>query len=195
MDILLKEICNLLDEENTVISLEIKHELQSSLKEVNAIIPERKIDLNLTEKIRDLLESSQHKLAKEIINYQKVLVWRKTTFIPSSKIPKEISNLFYVCPIMGLDCFIPSKKFRLGFLYQIPFSYYPLHNHNAVESYAVIAGDLNWSDGKNERVLSAGDIIHHPKLLPHAFKTHSLGFLGLWHWSGDVSPESYQVLE
>ena len=46
MDILLKEICNLLDEENTVISLEIKHELQSCLKEVNAIIPERKIDLN-----------------------------------------------------------------------------------------------------------------------------------------------------
>ncbi len=194
MKILFEEICNFLAQENTMVSLEIKEELEEFIfaKDLNFSI--NKIVSNLSYEITELLKMSEHSLAKEIIEAQKWLHWRKTT-IPASLISEEVSNLFYVCPIMGVDTFIPSEKFRLGLLYQKPNSYYPLHNHNAVETYAVIGGGLEWTDGKEKRKLTVGDIIHHPSSLPHAFKTMRSGFLGLWHWSGDISPKSYKLLE
>ncbi len=194
MRTLFEEICNLLAEENTMISLAIKKELDEFILAKGLNFSINKIVSNLPCEITELLNTSEHSLAKEIIEAQKWLHWRKTT-IPDSLISEEVSNLFYVCPIMGADTFTPSTKFRLGLLYQKPNSYYPLHNHNAVETYAVIGGALDWTDGKEKRKLTVGDIIHHPSSLPHAFKTESSGFLGLWHWSGDISPKSYKLLE
>ena len=187
-------ICNLLAEENTVISLEIKKELDEFILGKDFNFCSNKITSNVSSEVVELLKMSKHSLAKEIIEAEKWLQWRKTT-IPTSLISEEVSNLFYVCPIMGIDTFTSSEKFRLGLLYQKPNSYYPLHNHNAVETYAVIGGALEWTDGKEKRKLTVGDIIHHPSLLPHSFKTKQSGFLGLWHWSGDISPQSYKVLE
>ena len=187
-------ICNLLAEENTVISLEIKKELDEFILGKDFNFCTNKITSNVSSEVVELLKMSKHSLAKEIIEAEKWLQWRKTT-IPASLIAEEVSNLFYVCPIIGIDTLTASDKFRLGLLYQKPNSYYPLHNHNAVETYAVIGGALDWTDGKENKKLTVGDIIHHPSLLPHAFKTNQSGFLGLWHWSGDISPESYKVLE
>ncbi len=187
-------ICNLLAEENTAISYQIKKELDEFIFAKDLNFSRNKIVSNVTPEVNELLKISDHDLAKEIIDAEKWLQWRKTT-IPDSLITEEVSDLFYVCPIIGLDAFISSDKFRLGLLYQKPNSYYPLHNHNAVETYSVIGGGLDWTDGKEKRKLTVGDIIHHPSLLPHAFKTEQSGFLGLWHWSGDISPESYKVLE
>ena len=187
-------ICNLLAEENTVISLEIKKELYEFILGKNFNFCSNKITSNVSSEVALLLKTSKHFLAKEIIEAEKWLQWRKTT-IPSSLIAEEVSNLFYVCPIIGIDTFTSSEKFRLGLLYQKPNSYYPLHNHNAVETYVVIGGELDWTDGIEKRKLNVGDVIHHPSLIPHAFTTGQSGFLGLWHWSGDISPESYKVLE
>ena len=189
-----QEICNLLAEENTKVSLEIKKELGEFILNKDLNFFKYKIVPNLSSEISELLKTSEHYLAKEIIEAESWLKWRKTT-IPASLISEEVSSLFFVCPILGINTFAPSAKFRLGLLYQKPNSYYPLHNHNAVESYVVIGGGLDWTDGKERRKLSVGDIIHHPRSLPHAFKTNQSGFLGLWHWSGDISPESYKVLE
>mgnify|MGYP001193417116 FL=1 len=194
MNNLFEKICNLLTEENTETSLGIKNEIEAFRSSQNINVAPNRATPSLSDEIVTLLKVSEHILAKQLIEAQKWLVWRKTT-IPATLISEEISNLFYVCPIMGLDTYIPSKRFRLGFLYQKPNCYYPLHNHNAVETYAVIGGALDWSDGKEHRKLTVGDFVHHPSLLPHAFKTRSLGFLGLWHWSGDISPDSYKVLE
>ena len=92
--------------------------------------------------------------------------------------------------IMGVDTVIPSKKFRLGFLFQKPNSYYPLHSHSAAETYFIVGGELDWSDGNKTRKLVAGDTINHSSLLPHSFETKSAGFLGLWHWSELIGEES-----
>ena len=194
MRIFLEGISNLLAEENTAISFEIKKELDEFILAEDFSLNDNKIVLNVSSEVTELLKRSKHSLAKEIIEAEKWLQWRKTT-IPDSLISEEVSNLFYVCPIIGIDTFISSDKFRLGLLYQKPNSYYPLHNHNAVETYSVIGGALDWTDGKEKRKLTVGDIIQHPSSLPHAFKTKQFGFLGLWHWSGDISPESYKVLE
>jgi mannose-6-phosphate isomerase-like protein (cupin superfamily) len=194
MNILLKKISRLLVKENTKISLEIKSEIDEFILQSEIEFPRVENVLEAFGEISSLLKESSHELAEEIIANKKTLVWRKTT-IPSELTTEEISNMFFVCPIMGPNTFISSNKFRLGFIYQRPNCYYPLHNHNAVETYAIVAGKLNWTDGKMEKELSEGHIIQHPKLLPHAFKTKSAGFLGMWHWSGDISPNSYKVLE
>ena len=192
MNSLLKEICAMLTEENTDASLGIRTEIE------NFILAEKTIDFEespnsaLKEEIVSLVEKSDHNLAEVLILAQKRLKWRKTT---ASLISDEISNLFYVCPILGVDTVIPSKKFRLGFLFQKPNSYYPLHSHSAAETYFIVGGELDWSDGNKTRKLIAGDTINHSSLLPHSFETKSAGFLGLWHWSGDISAESYKILE
>ena len=194
MNILLKEICAMLKEENTDASLGIKTEIENFILAQKTIDFEESPNSALKEEIVSLIEESDHNLAEVLILAQKKLKWRKTT-IPATLISDEISNLFYVCPIMGVDTVIPSKKFRLGFLFQKPNSYYPLHSHSAAETYFIVGGELDWSDGNKTRKLVAGDTINHSSLLPHSFETKSAGFLGLWHWSGDISAESYKILE
>ncbi len=194
MNSLLKEICAMLKEENTDASLGIKTEIEKFILVQKTIDFEESPNSALKEEIVSLIEKSDHNLAEVLILAQKKLKWRKTT-IPATLISDEISNLFYVCPIMGVDTVIPSKKFRLGFLFQKPNSYYPLHSHSAAETYFIIAGELDWSDGNKTRKLVAGDKINHSSLLPHSFETKSAGFLGLWHWSGDISAENYKILE
>ena len=194
MNSLLKEICAMLTEENTDASLGIKMEIENFILAKKTIDFEESPNSELKEDIVSLIEKSDHNLAEVLILAQKRLKWRKTT-IPATLISDEISNLFYVCPIMGVDTVIPSREFRLGFLFQKPNSYYPLHSHNAEETYFIIGGELDWSDGNKKRKLVAGDTVNHSSLLPHSFETKSSGFLGLWHWSGDISAESYKILE
>ncbi|MGB5560546.1 MAG: hypothetical protein WBN04_21345 [Paracoccaceae bacterium] len=38
-------------------------------------------------------------------------------------------------------------------------------------------------------------MIHHPSLMPHAFRTGSEGFLAIWRWSGDINTHSYAFVE
>ena len=194
MNSVLKEICKLLRTENNDASKGIKAEIENFIftDKANEFAVSPNWELN--NEIVGLLTKSNHKLAKALILAQKWLNWRITT-IPAALISKEISNLFYVCPILGVDTFISSKRYRLGLLYQKPNSYYPLHSHNAVETYSIIGGELDWSDGNKKRKLAVGDVVHHSSLLPHSFETKSSGFLGLWHWSGDISAESYKILE
>jgi mannose-6-phosphate isomerase-like protein (cupin superfamily) len=76
-----------------------------------------------------------------------------------------------------------------------PESYYPLHLHDADETYAIIAGQALWTAGDDTRMRGAGDMIHHPSLMPHAFRTGPEGFLAIWRWSGDINTHSYAFIE
>ena len=52
-----------------------------------------------------------------------------------------------------------------------PHSYYPLHLHNADETYVIVAGQALWTAGTDIQIRRVGDMIHHPSLMPHAFRT------------------------
>lgn len=73
-------------------------------------------------------------------------------------------------------------------------SYYSLHNHDADETYVILAGQSLWTAGDDTRMRGTGDMIHHPSLMPHAFRTGPEGMVAFWRWSGDVNTHSYAFL-
>jgi quercetin dioxygenase-like cupin family protein len=105
-----------------------------------------------------------------------------------------VGDILLVAPMMGPDGPLQSDLFRMGLYYQRPDTYYPLHNHAAAETYFLIAGDAIWQAGEDIRHRSAGEVIHHPPYLPHAFRAGPMGLLALWRWSGDISSDTYRLL-
>lgn len=103
-------------------------------------------------------------------------------------------NVYVVCTLMGPDGPIPSDDLRMGLFWQRPGTYYALHEHDADETYVILAGDAEWTAGDDTRWRGAGEAIHHPSLMPHAFRAGERGFLALWRWSGDVNTHSYRML-
>lgn len=102
--------------------------------------------------------------------------------------------VYTVCTLIGPDGPIPSDDLRMGLFWQRPGTYYGLHNHDADETYVILAGDAEWTAGDDTRLRGAGEAIHHPSLMPHAFHAGDRGFLALWRWSGDVNTHSYRML-
>ena len=89
---------------------------------------------------------------------------------------------------------IHAPDLRFGLFYQAPGVYYPLHAHEAAETYTLLAGTAPWQAGDTRRVLGPGDSIYHPPQLPHAMRAGPEGFLAMWRWSGDIGFDSYRML-
>ncbi len=107
----------------------------------------------------------------------------------------KIAAIISVATLMGPEGPIPAPDVRLGLAYMPPDSYYPLHVHDADETYVIVAGQALWTAGDDVRMRGPGAMIHHPSLLPHAFLTGSEGFLAVWRWSGDINTHSYAFIE
>lgn len=108
----------------------------------------------------------------------------------------NIANTFFsVATLLGPDGPIPAPDLRLGLFWQAADTYYPLHNHDADETYTILAGSVIWTAGDDTRLRHAGESIHHPSLMPHAFRAGPDGFLALWRWSGDINTHSYAFLD
>ena len=58
----------------------------------------------------------------------------------------------------------------------------------------ILAGGAEWWAGDDKRWRGPGEMIHHPSLMPHAFRAGSQGLLAAWRWSGDVNFQSYKML-
>ena len=112
----------------------------------------------------------------------------------ADKMTADASAICSVAALMSPEGPIPAPHLRLGLFYQRPDSYYSLHNHDADETYVILAGGALWTAGEDQRWRGAGSMIHHPSLLPHAFRTGPEGMLALWRWSGDVNTHSYAFL-
>ncbi len=148
-------------------------------------------DLDLA--IRACLATSDHPVARALLAAQSLTPWGVNPV--SDRMTDDASAIVAVCTLMGPQGPIPAPNLRLGLLYQRPDSYYPLHNHDADETYVIISGSALWTAGDDTSVRTAGDMIHHPSLMPHAFRTGAEGFVALWRWSGDVNTHSYTFLE
>lgn len=108
--------------------------------------------------------------------------------------PTSLRAIKSIVTLLGPDAPIPSETLLFGLFYQAPGSYYPLHAHNAAETYTVLSGSALWQAGDCRFPVTAGDPIHHPPNLPHAMRAGPEGFLATWRWSGDIGFESYRML-
>lgn len=143
--------------------------------------------------MRAVLENSPHPAAKAILEVQHLLPWGTNPVEDNTE--EKHAALISVLSLMGPEGPIPAPDVRLGLFYMRPNSYYPLHVHDAAETYVIIAGQALWTAGDDVRMRGVGSMIHHPSLMPHAFRTGPEGFLALWRWSGDINTHSYAFLE
>lgn len=139
--------------------------------------------------IRVVLENSNHPVAGAVRAAHHRLPWGSN---PVADLTEDsIAAIITVATLMGPEGPIPAPDVRLGLVYMQPDSYYPLHLHDADETYVIIAGQALWTAGEDVRMRGAGEMIHHPSLMPHAFRTGPEGFLAIWRWSGDINTHSY----
>lgn len=143
--------------------------------------------------IRAVLAGSDHPSAHSVLKAQNLLPWGSNPVEGNTE--KSIAAMISVATLLGPEGPIPAPDVRLGLVYMRPDSYYPLHLHDADETYAIIAGQALWTAGDDIRMRGVGEMIHHPSLMPHAFRTGSDGFLAIWRWSGDINTQSYAFIE
>jgi quercetin dioxygenase-like cupin family protein len=140
-----------------------------------------------------VLTSSSHPAARAVLKAHNLLPWGSNPVENTTE--KSIAAMISVATLLGPDGPIPAHDVRLGLVYMQPNCYYPLHFHDADETYTIIAGQALWTAGDDIRMRGVGEMIHHPSLMPHAFRTGSEGFLAIWRWSGDINTHSYAFVE
>jgi mannose-6-phosphate isomerase-like protein (cupin superfamily) len=143
--------------------------------------------------IRAVLATSDHPIARAALAAQKRLPWGSNPVEDLTE--HSIAAMISVATLMEPEGPIPAPDVRLGLVYMRPDSYYPLHLHDADETYVIVAGQALWTAGDDVRMRAQGEMIHHTSLMPHAFRTGPEGFLALWRWSGDINTHSYAFIE
>ncbi|GGL80310.1 dimethylsulfonioproprionate lyase family protein [Wenxinia marina] len=143
--------------------------------------------------IRACLAGSDHSVAQATLAAMDVLPWGANPV--GAQMTEEAAAICAVLTLLDPAGPIPSPDQRLGLLYQRPNSYYPLHTHDADETYVIVAGRALWTAGEDTRDRGPGEAIHHPSRMPHAFRTGPEGMVALWRWSGDINAESYAFIE
>lgn len=138
--------------------------------------------------IRALLEGSDHPVARALRTVMDRVPWGTN---PVEAQAGPYGAIYAVAELLGPDGPIPAPDLRAGLFYQAPGTYYPLHLHDADETYTILAGSAEWTAGDDTRQRGAGESIHHPSLMPHAFRAGPEGILALWRWSGDINTHSY----
>lgn len=142
--------------------------------------------------IRSCLTASGHPAARATLAAQDLIDWSVNPV--ANRMTGAAAAVISVATLMGPEGPIPCPDHRLGLVYMAPNAYYALHNHDADETYAILAGRALWTAGDDVRMRRAGEMIHHPSLMPHAFRTGDEGFVALWRWSGDINTHSYTFL-
>ena len=133
-----------------------------------------------------------HPVAALIHAAHAVLPWSDS---PAASLqPTGLRAIKSIATLLGPGAAIPSDSLLFGLFYQAPGSYYPLHAHNAAETYTVLSGSAQWQAGDRRFPTTIGEPIHHPPNLPHAMRAGTDGFLAMWRWSGDIGCDSYRML-
>ncbi len=78
-----------------------------------------------------------------------------------------------------------SDRLACGVLLLGPQTHYPDHHHEAEEIYIPLTPGALWSKGGAAfEARAAGDLIHHPSMMPHAMRTVADPLLALYLWRG-----------
>lgn len=149
----------------------------------------------LDDEIHAATEGAEHPAAVAARAAHRVLRWSATGIL-DRQIPPSVSDMFAVVSIVGPGAMIEASGVRGGLFMQRTGCYYPLHAHAAEETYAMLAGEAEWTVGDGAPVtLGPGSFSFHPADAPHATRTRAQPILAAWRWSGDIGLESYRLLE
>jgi quercetin dioxygenase-like cupin family protein len=133
-----------------------------------------------------------HPAARLIRDAHQWLPWQDS---PAASLqPTSLRAIKSIVTLLGPDAAIPSESLLFGLFYQAPGSYYPLHAHEAAETYTILSGSALWQAGDRRFPVTSGEAIHHTPNLPHAMRAGPEGFLAMWRWSGDIGFDSYRML-
>ncbi|WP_284166102.1 dimethylsulfonioproprionate lyase family protein [Frigidibacter sp. SD6-1] len=152
--------------------------------------PQRPCPLDML--IRRTASTSDLPAARAVLAAQDLIPWGTNPV--ADRMSGEVAASYAVSELLGPDGPIRAPDLRLGLFYQRPGCYYALHHHDADETYVILAGCADWTAGEDRRPRGPGEMIHHPSLMPHAFRTGPEGLLALWRWSGDINTHSYGFL-
>ena len=133
-----------------------------------------------------------HSCTRHLAEAQGFLPWQASP--AASFQPASLAVTKAVAPLIAPEGPIFAPDLRFGLFYQAPGVYYPLHAHEAAETYTILAGSADWQAGDRRFTLAPAEAIHHPPQLPHAMRAGPRGFLAIWRWSGDISFDSYRML-
>lgn len=141
--------------------------------------------------IRALAATSPLPAAERLLDAQDLIAWDRNPVVENCG---PTAGMFTVATFLGPEGPVLAPDLRCGLFYLRPGVYYPLHDHDADETYVILAGRAIWTAGSDTRLREAGEMIHHPSLTPHAFRTGTEGILAFWRWSGDINTHSYRFL-
>lgn len=136
--------------------------------------------------------ANAHSAARLITQAQAFLPWQASP--AADRQPGDLAATKAVVTLLAPEGPILSPDLRFGLFYQAPDVYYPLHAHEAAETYTILSGTAQWQAGDRHFPLTAGEAVHHPPNLPHAMRAGPEGFLAIWRWSGDIAFDSYRML-
>lgn len=144
--------------------------------------------------IRAAYGDGDHPAARAAKAAHGLLPWTATG-IPDALIPDDVSDMFAVAALLGPGALVEVPDLRGGLFMQRAGLFYPLHAHNAEETYAMLAGEGEWTlEGHAPVLHGAGALIHHPSNAGHATRTRARPLLAAWRWSGDIDTTSYRML-
>jgi hypothetical protein len=188
---LLLEMANLFDKENRSDADQTSLALREAAGKVAPIQAEPYVYDHLVSKAVD---QAQHPSAVAARDCQQFLQWENTAGILDAHIPLAVSSAFAGNSLMGPGCLIDHPSIRCGLYFQLANTYYSLHHHEAVETYIMIDGVGDWTQGDVTTRYEVEGIIHHPSFMPHAFRTFDKPLLAIWRWSGNIDTSTYKML-
>ena len=144
--------------------------------------------------VLDTLNKASHPCAVAARDCAEYIQWENTAGILDSYIPDAVASAFAGNSLVGPGCLIDHPTLRAGLYFQKEDSYYKLHHHEAIETYIMIDGVGDWTQGDVTTSYEAEGIIHHPSFMPHAFRTFDKPLMAIWRWSGNIAPDSYSML-
>ena len=136
--------------------------------------------------------ANAHPVVRLIAEAQLYLPWQASP--AADRQPGDLAATKAVVTLLAPEGPILAPDLRFGLFYQAPDVYYPLHAHEAAETYTILSGTALWQAGDRRFALAPGEAVHHPPNLPHAMRAGPAGFLAIWRWSGDIGFDSYRML-
>ncbi len=140
---------------------------------------------------------ASHALLEHLFRFREALFWGQT--YSEADFGAKFLDSYGWTEFAGLRGPIPSESMACGVLLLGPNTEYPLHSHQAEETYVVLSGTASWKTGENDWAERKPlEIIYHQSWVPHAMQTGAEPLIAMYLWrGGDLKQKStiVQALE